>query len=30
LRSEVDRVMALLGCRSVGEITREHLVLPDF
>jgi isopentenyl diphosphate isomerase/L-lactate dehydrogenase-like FMN-dependent dehydrogenase len=30
LRSEVDRVMALLGCRSVGEITREHLVLPHF
>jgi L-lactate dehydrogenase (cytochrome) len=28
LRSEVDRVMALLGCGSVAEITRDHLVLP--
>jgi isopentenyl diphosphate isomerase/L-lactate dehydrogenase-like FMN-dependent dehydrogenase len=29
LRSEVDRVMALLGCESVAEITRDHLVLRD-
>lgn len=28
LRSEVDRVMALLGARSVAELTREYLRLP--
>ena len=29
LKSEVDRVMALLGARSVAELTRAHLVLPE-
>jgi L-lactate dehydrogenase (cytochrome) len=25
LRAEVERGMALLGCRNVGEITRQHI-----
>jgi isopentenyl diphosphate isomerase/L-lactate dehydrogenase-like FMN-dependent dehydrogenase len=27
-REELDRTLALLGCRSVAELSREHLVLP--
>jgi L-lactate dehydrogenase (cytochrome) len=27
-RSEIDRVMALLGVRNVDELSREHLVMP--
>jgi len=29
-RSEIDRVMALNGCRSIAEFTMEHLHAPDF
>jgi (S)-mandelate dehydrogenase len=29
LKSEVDRVMALLGARTVAELTRDHLVMPE-
>lgn len=29
LKSEVDRVMALLGACNVAEITRDHLVMPE-
>lgn len=29
LKSEIDRVMALLGVRSVQEITREHLLIGE-
>lgn len=29
LKSEVDRVMALLGARSVAELGTEHLILPE-
>src|SRR5262249_8296163 len=28
LHEEIDRVMALLGCASINDVTREHLVLP--
>ena len=28
-REEIDRVMALIGCRSVAEITREHVIMPE-
>jgi isopentenyl diphosphate isomerase/L-lactate dehydrogenase-like FMN-dependent dehydrogenase len=29
LKSEVDRVMALLGCRRIGDLGPEYLELPD-
>lgn len=29
LREEIDRVLALLGCRSVAELSRDFLVLPE-
>jgi isopentenyl diphosphate isomerase/L-lactate dehydrogenase-like FMN-dependent dehydrogenase len=29
LKSEIDRVMALLGVRSVAEIGPQHLLLPE-
>ncbi|HEV7802175.1 MAG TPA: alpha-hydroxy acid oxidase [Burkholderiales bacterium] len=28
-RDELDRVLALLGCRSVAELDRSHLVIPE-
>ena len=28
-REEIDRVMALIGARSVAEITREHVIMPE-
>lgn len=28
-REEIDRALALIGCRSPGELTRNHIVLPD-
>ncbi|OGA44201.1 MAG: hypothetical protein A3G24_11025 [Betaproteobacteria bacterium RIFCSPLOWO2_12_FULL_62_13] len=28
LREEIDRVMALLGCRSVAELNRDYLAVP--
>jgi (S)-mandelate dehydrogenase len=28
LREEIDRMLALLGCRSIGELGRQYLVLP--
>ena len=28
-RDEIDRSLALTGCRSPGELTRNHIVLPD-
>jgi (S)-mandelate dehydrogenase len=28
-REEIDRVMALIGARSVADITREHVVMPE-
>jgi (S)-mandelate dehydrogenase len=27
-RDEIDRVLALVGCTSIGELTREHVVMP--
>ena len=30
LRTEVDRVFALLGCPSVGELGPDYLLRPDF
>jgi (S)-mandelate dehydrogenase len=29
-RGEIDRVMAQLGCNSIGELSSEHLHAPDF
>jgi isopentenyl diphosphate isomerase/L-lactate dehydrogenase-like FMN-dependent dehydrogenase len=29
LREEIDRAMALLGCRDVAALTRDHLVCPE-
>ena len=29
LREEIDRVLALLGCRSVAELSRDYLMLPE-
>ncbi|MGZ8228938.1 MAG: alpha-hydroxy-acid oxidizing protein [Burkholderiales bacterium] len=28
-REEIDRVMALLGCTRVSDLTREHLIVPS-
>jgi (S)-mandelate dehydrogenase len=28
LREEIDRVLALIGCRSIAELGPQHLVLP--
>jgi (S)-mandelate dehydrogenase len=28
-REEIDRVMALLGCKSVSDLGPEHLVMPS-
>lgn len=30
LRSELDRTLALLGCTSVAQLSRDHLVMPVF
>ena len=27
-RDEIDRVLALVGCTSVGQLTREHVIMP--
>jgi L-lactate dehydrogenase (cytochrome)/(S)-mandelate dehydrogenase len=29
LREEIDRAMALLGCRDIAALTRDHLVCPE-
>ena len=29
LREEINRTMALIGCRSIAELSPEHVILPD-
>ena len=29
LKDEIDRAMALLGCRTIGDLSREHLVYSE-